>query len=354
MQIKTYEELMEQALSLVDDNLDKREGSLIYTALGPVCALLAQCYTELSAYYDLIFADTAQGEYLDRIAAQFGLARKAATSCVKLAVFTFTDEAVDLTGQRFLCGGYAFEAEQAADETVYRLTAEEAGTGANTVSGSLTACEYIPGLASASITETAAYGTDAESDENLRARLLTYVTDPAFGGNQADYRNAALSVSGIGFAQIFTADSLGVGQVGIVVGDVTGKPVSDTLLEQVQSLFGSDASGNSLAPIGHTVTVNNCCEVSVPVAVEVTIRSDTTLDAVTPQIQTAVTQLLAAYDFYAASVSKARVISAILNVSGVEDVTQVTLGDGEGNLLLSKTIDCYQVPVVGDITVTEV
>ena len=33
----TYKYLMSQALSFVDDSLDKREGSIIYDALAPFC-----------------------------------------------------------------------------------------------------------------------------------------------------------------------------------------------------------------------------------------------------------------------------------------------------------------------------
>lgn len=354
MQVKTYEELLEQALSLVDDTLDKREGSLIYTALAPVCALLAQCYTELDAYYDLIFADTACGEYLDRIGGQFGLTRKAATACRKLASFAFTQSPVDLTGQRFLCGDYVFVAEQEQGENQYALKAEEPGTGADTVTGSLIACEFIPGLSGGTVTQTLEYGTDGETDEHFRARLLAYITDPAFGGNQADYRNAALQIDGVGYAKIFSADTMGAGQVGIVIGNENGRPVSGTVVERVQKIFGSDDSGEALAPIGHTVTVKSCTLATVSVAVSVAVRSDTTLAAVSPLVQQAVKNWLETYDFAAGAVSQAQLIRKVLEVPGVEDVGTVKLGGSSRNYSLSKTFSAYQVPAAGTITVTEV
>ena len=41
MQVPGYEELMERVLARVPEGIDKREGSLIWTAVGPVCAELA-------------------------------------------------------------------------------------------------------------------------------------------------------------------------------------------------------------------------------------------------------------------------------------------------------------------------
>ena len=38
----TYENILNRVLSRVDNSIDKREGSVIYSAVAPVCAELAQ------------------------------------------------------------------------------------------------------------------------------------------------------------------------------------------------------------------------------------------------------------------------------------------------------------------------
>lgn len=73
---KTYESLLDEALDRVTSDVDKREGSLIYDAIAPSIYMLAQMYVQLDCYTDLFFADTAIGDYLDRIVATVGLARK--------------------------------------------------------------------------------------------------------------------------------------------------------------------------------------------------------------------------------------------------------------------------------------
>lgn len=40
----TYENILNRVLSRVDNGIDKREGSVIYSAVAPVCAELAQAY----------------------------------------------------------------------------------------------------------------------------------------------------------------------------------------------------------------------------------------------------------------------------------------------------------------------
>ena len=58
----TYKYLMSQALSFVDDSLDKREGSIIYDALAPACYVLAGYYMQLYQVVKNSFAVTATGK----------------------------------------------------------------------------------------------------------------------------------------------------------------------------------------------------------------------------------------------------------------------------------------------------
>ena len=76
----TYEELLQAMLDRVPSNVDKREGSIIYDALAPCAYFLAQQNFQLENYLDLVFPDTAVGEYLDRAVAAFGVTRKPASA----------------------------------------------------------------------------------------------------------------------------------------------------------------------------------------------------------------------------------------------------------------------------------
>ena len=46
----TFENILKRMLDKVPDILDKRQGSIIYDALAPAAAELAQCYISLDVF----------------------------------------------------------------------------------------------------------------------------------------------------------------------------------------------------------------------------------------------------------------------------------------------------------------
>lgn len=355
METKTYESLLSQALALVPSDLDKREGSLIYTAVAPICALLAAAYTELAHFSDLHFPDTAAGEYLDRIAAQYGIRRKEAAQAVKHGEFTFSQDAEELpelTGLRFLCGGIAFTATEKLSNTAYYLTADEGGAAANACLDLLIPCEYVPALETASITSTVSYGTDREDDDSLRQRILSYLSAPAFCGNCSDYQNHLLAVTGIGAAKVFSAEDAGPGCVTAVVGNADGKAVSAEVLAKATYCY-ADENPASVKPIGHTVTVKTCQEVEVPVSLAIAVHDGAAFSTVQPLAEQAVRDAIREMGFENPEVSVAGIISRVLAVSGVRDVTDVQLCGKAENFRLQKTAAVYEAAVPGAIVITE-
>ncbi|MFC6545371.1 hypothetical protein [Cohnella cellulosilytica] len=59
----TYDFILQRMLDRVSDDLDKREGSIIYDALAPAAAELAQLYIDLDINYNLSYADSAAGDF---------------------------------------------------------------------------------------------------------------------------------------------------------------------------------------------------------------------------------------------------------------------------------------------------
>ena len=96
MELPGYDELKKQCLEAAPEGVDTREGSLIDTAVGPVCAEPASAYLTLQSFYDLLFPDTSAGAYLDRIAAQYGISRGVASPAVLEAEF-FDQQGGDFT-----------------------------------------------------------------------------------------------------------------------------------------------------------------------------------------------------------------------------------------------------------------
>ena len=60
-----FDSILQRLLNNVSDELDKRQGSIIYDALAPAAAELAQAYIALDVYTDQTYLATAVGENLD-------------------------------------------------------------------------------------------------------------------------------------------------------------------------------------------------------------------------------------------------------------------------------------------------
>ena len=69
----TYDLLLQRSLERCKDSVDKREGSLIHTAVAMSCYEIAQMYVELDCAYAESYADTASRDFLIRRAKERGI-----------------------------------------------------------------------------------------------------------------------------------------------------------------------------------------------------------------------------------------------------------------------------------------
>lgn len=345
----TYEVIMQRMLSRVPDSFDKREGSIIFDALAPAAAELAQMYIGLDVVLNQTFADTATDKYLDKRCAERGIVRKAATCAVVKG--TFLPANIDVVGKRFSCGIYNYVVTEATEiEGVYLLECETGGTAPNAVSGKLIPVEYIQGLQSAYIEDSEIpvnFGENAESDDSLRERYFENVRNQGFGGNIADYRAKAMAIEGVGGVKV-TPVWNGGGTVKLTIIDDSYSGVSDGLKEHVQNLI------NSTAPIGHVVTVESVKTREINIETTLTYENvETTwnFDSVKEQIEAAVndyfSEIAKSWDEKDTLVIRISGIEQkILNCPGIIDIQHTKLNGSESNIYL----DANEIPVLGGIS----
>jgi uncharacterized phage protein gp47/JayE len=249
----TFENIMEKSLAAVTTDVDKRQGSVIYDALAPACAELAQLYIELENILKEGFADTADREYLILRAKERGLTPNEATSAVLRGVF---DGEVPI-GSRFNLGELNYEVSEKIKNYEYKLVCETTGTQGNKYFGTLTPIDYIQGITSAAITELLIPGTDDEDTEVFRQRYFDSVKNTAFGGNVADYKRLLKTISGVGQVKIERVWN-GGGTVKVIMTDTENNIPTDELLKEVKETLDpseSEGCGMGLVPVGHSVTV---------------------------------------------------------------------------------------------------
>jgi len=352
---QTYEAILQRMLARVPNDIDKRPGSVIYDALAPAAAELAQLYAELDINLNLSFADTASGEYLSRRAAEFGVIRRPATKARRQGVFRGDgDVPVDVPiGSRYGIDGLIYVAINKVDTGEFVLECETAGTVGNQPFGTLLPIEYIDGLLRAELGPVIVPGEDEENDESLRKRLIESVNEPAFGGNVADYKQKISSIDGVGGVKVFPVWQ-GGGTVKCTIQAADGSAPSMELVAAVQEAVDPPPQGKGygLAPIGHTVTIAGVQPVQINVETTVTLESGVTVG----QIQGPIEEVIDAYllGLRRAWVNEPQLVvrisqieAAILTVPGVIDVTGTTLNGSTANVTLGEE----DIPVLGTVTI---
>ena len=174
---KTYRNLLRAQLDRVPDSLDKREGSLIQTAIGAGAYALEEFYLELDQVQRGAYLQTAVGQDLDYLAVLANVRRYPASAAVRLGVFN-----VDVPlGSRFstIDGAESvnFEAIERVGPGQYRMLCETPGTIGHRYTGPILPITYIQGLTSAQLTDILVAGDDEEDDESLRRRAIDALTD---------------------------------------------------------------------------------------------------------------------------------------------------------------------------------
>ena len=333
----TYEVILQQMLDKVPSEFDKREGSIIYDALAPAAAELAQLYIELDVVLNETFADTATGLYLERRCAERGILREKATFAVVQGVFTPSN--INVTNKRFRCNNFYYKASDNGS-----LVCESSGTEPNGITGQLIPVDYIDGLESAEITRVLVPGEDEETDEHLRDRYYDTISSQAFGGNITDYEEKTNGIDGVGGVKVTPVwNGGGTVLLTIIASDYTAP--TDTLIDRVQTEM------ESIAPIGHIVTVQGVVDSTINIATEITYQDGWDWSSAGVYIEVAIDEyfksLAESWDDNTNLVVRISGIEQkILACQGVLDIQNTTLNEQDNNIQL----DVNEIPIRGDVT----
>lgn len=395
-----FDYYLDELMDNVSDDVDKREGSIIYDALAPAATVLAEEAITLANTIEFIYTQTSTGEFLDYRAVERGTSRIAATKTqvkataidrnnlpvtniqigdrfasigdepIFYTVIKVTDDIkTQLSSSQAIAdkGGATFSA-MATDVTapVIILEAEELGTRPNGYKGQILPVSYNDALSYAEITEITVPARDSESDDDLRTRLLSPDTYNAYGGNVADYVDMLDRIEEVGAGQIYPAWQ-GGGTVKLVIVDNNFLPASDELIASVQNEIDPTPSGSGygLAPIDHVVTVTAPTELKIDITSTITFATD--IDETT--VKNNINQALQSYfgnlrkgwavidatigRGYNVTVYRSQILAEILKINGVTNATLPALNDQESDLKLQATNETSELPVLGTVTLND-
>ncbi|ABJ60018.1 baseplate J/gp47 family protein [Lactobacillus gasseri ATCC 33323 = JCM 1131] len=372
-QNKDYDYFLRKMLDAVPDNIDKREGSIIYDALAPAALVMGQQSLDMANVIKETYIKTASGEFLDYRAIEHGTSRYPATQTeAKAKVLNDKKEPLDNVqiGDKFASIGDSpifYAVTKVNDDLTVELTAEVKGSSANSYIGQILPVTPNDLLSWAEITEITAPARDVESDDHLRARLLSSQSWIAYGGNVADYLDMTSKIDEVGAAQIYPTWN-GGGTVKVVILNNDLMPASASLVQKVKNILDPEdkqAEGYGLAPIDHAVTVTAPEELIVNV--DISVKLDDT--KVTRYVKDSITKAVEGYfqslrkDWadinqklgrgYEETIYRSKILSQVMLTEGVVNAKLPSLNGRDADIDLVFNNSKSQLPVVGTVTINE-
>lgn len=372
-QNKDYDYFLRKMLDAVPDNIDKREGSIIYDALAPAALVMGQQSLDMANVIKETYIKTASGEFLDYRAIEHGTSRYPATQTeAKAKVLNDKKEPLNNVqiGDKFASIGDSpifYAVTKVNDDLTVELTAEVKGSSANSYIGQILPVTPNDLLSWAEITEITAPARDVESDDHLRARLLSSQSWIAYGGNVADYLDMTSKIDEVGAAQIYPTWN-GGGTVKVVILNNDLMPASASLVQKVKNTLDPEdkqAAGYGLAPIDHNVTVT--APEKLIVNIDISVKLDDT--EVARYVKDSIIKAIEDYfqslrkDWpdinqrlgrgYEQTIYRSKILSQVMLTEGVVNAKLPSLNGKDADIDLVFNNAKSQLPVVGTVTINE-
>lgn len=289
------ETIHERMLDVIPDNIDKTEGGFAYDFTMPTAIEKASAMDVLNQVIQLFFPEWSAGEFLDKLGANVGLTRKAATVAEATVQITGTAGTLIEAGFLFSTAATAIS-ENVEFETLEDVVLDEDGNGeaavrcteagiiGNVSADSITLMvEPLEDIESVTNALAASGGTDEESDDVFRQRIMDRErdNDSSFVGCDADYKRWALEINGVGTA-IVVPEWDGPGTVKLIVMDSTGAPATATIIQNVYNyIISPEDRQMRLAPIGATLTVVTASVMGLTITADIVKEVDAELADIT-------------------------------------------------------------------------
>ena len=373
-----YEFILASYLGNVRNDVDKREGSIIWDSGAPCCIEIAKAYLYLQVMMANAFAATAHGTFLEMRCAEQGIEKDPATYAKRLGVFkdgagnpysVSMGTEFSTVSETNLVNFTVIEVYTQNGETIpgsYILQCTEAGVIGNQYFGEIVPVLNLNGLAEATLSNILVPGENEQDEEEIREEYFDTINQKSFGGNITEYREFVTSLEGVGDCQVYPVHQ-GGGTVGISIIDSQYNKPSSKLIEEVQQAtdphYNDEYAGRGLgtAPIGHVVTIMGPDEHESNIEATIEVANGYTIQQVRPTI---LANLESYYlglrkkwaeatdlNKYSLKIIYERVKSTILNTTGVENILACTINGLEKDIVLQEDKDKQEIPIIGDVTI---
>lgn len=342
----TPEAILERILSRMDTDLQTREGSYAYDQAAPIAFELWRALMTLDELIEAFYVNERSGPYLDEHARLFAMSRREGIQAeARLTVHGRDGVTVPADTAFFSSGGLEY---RTLDDLTIRsgkaegwLRAAEVGQRYDLPQGEpYQMLRTIAGVEKFEVGE-AMGGADPEADKDLFERLDEKRKRPPTSGNEAHYREWALSVDGVGAVRV-TPLWRGPGTVLVLIAGYDRHPVDEAVTAACKEYIETQR------PVGADVTVASAKAFPVDISVRVILDAAASGEAVEREFVSKLDTYLAEAAFEEFTVYPHRVGALLVSIDGVVDYRELTLNGSRKNLELEY--DC--VPVLGEVRLT--
>ena len=339
---------------MMDDlpiDIDKAEGGMAYDFTRPAAVEKAAMMVVLNDAMQAFFPEWSWENWLDQIALTMQITRRPAG---------FSSGYLTVTGDegRSIPTGFLFAtpSEDGEENTMFEAVNDytidetgvvlvyarctEAGPVGNVPARTVTMMvEPITGISSVTNDEVMSGGTDPESDDSLRERIMgkDRNLETSFVGNPNDYRRWAMEVVGVGAVVVVPEpDGPGSGSVKLIVMDGNGLSANQAIMDAVYDhIMSPDDEEARLAPIGAKLTVETATMYVLNVTATVTLDAVMTIDSVKALFHDAFERYME--EAYTDGVIRnTRVGSILSRTPGVVDYHSLLINGSADNLDVSQ------------------
>ena len=355
-----FEDLNEAIEELPDNQkVSAAQGSFLDLSIGKYAVLAEELYADMDEVNDNMLVDTQDAEHLVDSGVEYGIPINEGTPAVVIADLNCLCD----IGTEFSAvdSDYNYivvdepEIINTDDGTIYRyrMEADEEGIDPGNYRGDIEPVDYLDGFEEGAVTNIYAAGTEQEDIETYRERRLMTYTSKACAGNYDYYREVIGDIAGVGGVKVVRRQTMQSYIPCYIQADDYGVP-TQTLLDSVKTTMDPDlyeGEGMGLAPMGHVLQVNAVTGVTINVAASFTFDEGYSFSMLETALKKAVSDYITEQaktwqNSGSIVIRQAVVESALLGVTGVIDIDDVTLNDSEENI----TTTAYQVPVFGTLT----
>lgn len=338
--------VMQRMLNNVSNDVDKREGSVIWDAIAPCARELVNMYAEIERALDNTFAGTAEREWLIKCCKEIGVTPYPATYALRKAVFTPAELNIPI-GERFSYDDLNFAVEEKLETAgEYYIRCETAGEVGNDGNGLLIPVNYIKGLETATLLpEVIVYGEEEEDTESLRQRYFDTLPTMTLDGNVAQYGKWCREYAGIGNYKIFPEWN-GKNTVKVSILSSENTVASQFLINEFQEFLDPKANdddehgeglGMGKAPIGAIVTVTTASETPINVHAQLALRPGFEAPA---GVEDELIEYFHGLNYVKNIVSYVAISAVLQNNYSIDATLEVTVNGGKDNITLQDEEIC--------------